>query len=443
MQPAISLAKNGIMNVQLAPDEHISSYFISTGFPVIYPISVAFKVFGSGMLQARSVMVVYLLAFIIFFYILGKSMFSSRQAFYATFLLISFAPLYGNGKAVLGEVPGLFWLVFALYCLHRIEDEKGGLLYYLLGGLAVGLCIVTKPLYLLLLPALGLAIMLERKYLILRRNFAIGAFIVFLIPLLIWMYTQFQGSVSVTAVLGYYVNPYNVYTISILYQNFLRFFTEASPAYFFTLFIVWTVAIGIRFLEKRHTTAVEIAAYFFTLLIVLAYLRTAGWYRYFFPAEVVTLLFIPISLEDITAFLRKNIALFDKLSIIKSTPMVILVCLVLIHFYQLFFSSWVAQYYDSTITSELSAYVSNFNPKQSIFIYDSPELVPFLPTTNFYQYLELDPTFTIGAKQLVTLAAGIPDSVVVKRDVWEKNMQQLQHYAVNSTFNRYILLKRK
>ena len=63
IQRAINFLRYGTMHYQVAPDKFSSAAFDSTGYPVIFPISLTFKYFGIGLLQARAVMVVFLLLF--------------------------------------------------------------------------------------------------------------------------------------------------------------------------------------------------------------------------------------------------------------------------------------------------------------------------------------------------------------------------------------------
>ena len=56
-------------------------------------------------------MVVFLLMLVAASFWLIYEVFGYKEAVISTLLLVSFAPLYGNGKIVLGEIPGLLFLV--------------------------------------------------------------------------------------------------------------------------------------------------------------------------------------------------------------------------------------------------------------------------------------------------------------------------------------------
>jgi len=110
VQTAMNLATAKTPGMQVEPGVIINATrFMTTGFPLIYPLSFSFKFFGVGMLQARIVMVIFLIGLILIAYLLVKKMFGFRTAVLSSLLLVSFPVLYGNGKNVLGEVPGLFF----------------------------------------------------------------------------------------------------------------------------------------------------------------------------------------------------------------------------------------------------------------------------------------------------------------------------------------------
>ena len=157
VQASKNLALYGQQQLQVAPGEFVSTASVSSGFTIFAPVALSFRLFGIGLLQARLVMVLYILAFCAAAYALIRSLFGQRSALWSLVALVGFAELYGNGKVVLGEVPGLFFLMLTLYFLHRLEKSAyTDMRLYLLSGLAAGLCIVTKPIFILFLPAAAL-----------------------------------------------------------------------------------------------------------------------------------------------------------------------------------------------------------------------------------------------------------------------------------------------
>jgi hypothetical protein len=132
---------------------------IGVGPTVMLPVAAMFQLFGIGLLQARLVMVLYLLAAIFVFYRLAHGLGGVRLAWAATALLVTSQSisLIEYGRQMLGEVPGLFF-VLAGFSLWFSAWEKAGWKRLGLVGLLLGLAMVTKHQYLLVLaPTLGLA----------------------------------------------------------------------------------------------------------------------------------------------------------------------------------------------------------------------------------------------------------------------------------------------
>lgn len=139
---------------------------IGVGPTVMLPIAAAFKLFGIGLLQARLVMAAYLIAAVLAFYALARRLGSQRMALVATVLLVVTpgVALLEYGRQVLGEVPGFLFLVVAL-ALWFGDWARIGWGRLALVGLCLGLAIITKSQYLLILaPSLGLAWLLNLVY---------------------------------------------------------------------------------------------------------------------------------------------------------------------------------------------------------------------------------------------------------------------------------------
>jgi len=440
LQPAINLARLGGMFVQISPSEQISAQFISTGYTVIYPISLVFKYFGISLLNARLIMLVYLIVFVCASFLLAQRIFGFKYASLGTLLLVSFPPLYGNGKNVLGEVPGLLFLILFLYFINKIEHNYKKTFYYILAGVFSGLCVVTKPLFLVLLGAVFLSIILFRRKIDFYWQKICLGILSFFIPFFVWVSTQFKGSEVLSDVFGYYSNPYGIKDIwSQIFINLGRFFTELTPTYFLGLFIIWVIAIIIRIKTKKNLSLTETIAFIFSLLIFIAYFRTFGWYRYFFVAHIVTLIFTPSSVFIIYIFFKNHFKFFKKKLF---APLIAIFILIVFQFYQLGFNSWVADYYSSNKTHILSDYFSEFEKDKSVFFYNSPELIVFLPHNNYYQYLEITDSFLIGQNQIEKIQNKEPDIIVIKRPELEKDINAFTSYTIMGRIDRYILLEK-
>lgn len=139
---------------------------IGVGPTVMLPIAAMFKLFGIGLLQARLVMAFYLLLTLFMFYALVRELGGHKLALLSLLILVSTRSvlLLETGRQVLGEVPGFFFLLAALW-LWFSGWPKANVLRLLGVGLLLGLAMITKYQYLLfLLPTLGLTWFLNLIY---------------------------------------------------------------------------------------------------------------------------------------------------------------------------------------------------------------------------------------------------------------------------------------
>lgn len=132
---------------------------VGVGPTVFLPIAAVFKLFGMGLLQARAVMVIYLLATIAVFYRLSRQFGKTSLAVVATLLLVTSRGigLLEYGREVLGEVPGFFFMAAGLAVWFTAWKNPSW--PRLIGaGLLLGLSMVTKNQYLLVLgPTMAIA----------------------------------------------------------------------------------------------------------------------------------------------------------------------------------------------------------------------------------------------------------------------------------------------
>lgn len=432
-QLAMNEAAYGQIALQVAPQKLVSATYVTVGYPLTYPLALSIKLFGAGVLQTRAVMALYIVAAIAASYILTRMLFGWEAAVLSGLLLATFPLLYGNGKTAIGEVPGFFFLVLFLISLAYLERKK----YvppatYAAGGLTLGLCIVTKPILLLALPAFAVVLAIKYKSIGLRPKYIAVAAACFLVPVLWWIHTQFSPGDSFASIFARYANPYEISDLwQAVFINALRFFTESTPLYFAMLSGAWALAIGVRMYKKIDISLAEWCAFAFVALIAAAYLRTAGWYRYFFLGHITAILFFAPSL----LYFR-----FKKYVFAGTVIFVLLLSGYQLS--QLVRGSFVAQYYDSTQTAGLSAYFSSVDTKKKIFLYDTPELAIFLKTQNYYQYMHPVDTLEIGKDQLSVLAAGVPDVVLVRKSEYKSTDTRFLVYRKSDTIGGFMILQR-
>ncbi len=420
--------------LQIAPHVFDSAWYATTAFTVTLPVSIAFSFFGVGVLQARFVMVLFILALYIGTYFLIRKK-SDLTLLLTLLLLVTFAPLYGQGKNVLGEVPGLAFLVAGLVLLNKVVDgnplnKKRNLC---MAGILFGLTIATKPIFILLIPALVVSLFLYRKKFF-SSMYDIGTIgCGLIIPLILWAIVQFNDAALAT-VLKLYSNPNHLDVGYYVVLNLKRFVTEAQPLYALILFVLWTVGGVIRYKRKINILATETIAWMFSFLMLLAYVRTAGFYRYFFIGEVLSLIYVLPSILSLQIKEKKGIFFYTILSFFT--------LVVIFQLYQTSFHSWVADHYESTRSKVLEEHVGTIDPQKSVFFYQVPETVLFFHGSNYYQYFAITDSLLVGDGEIKLLSEHVPDLIVTSQTLPKDAATLFAHYHVIDTFDRYEILSK-
>lgn len=115
---------------------------ISTGPTVLVPIWFSFLLFGEGLAQARVVVLLYSALAVAACFLLVRQMEGKWVAFLGA-LLLSLS-LYPYNRSVLGEAPGLFWLLLGGWLWAKTVQERPRAGGFLMAGLAFGMAALTK-----------------------------------------------------------------------------------------------------------------------------------------------------------------------------------------------------------------------------------------------------------------------------------------------------------
>lgn len=123
---------------------------LSVGPTVMLPIALVFKLFGIGLVQARLVMVAYLLLTFVVAYRLTRHLYGNMVALMAGFLLLTSrgVNILEYGRQVLGEVPALFFWLAGVLLWFRPEVK----LRRIASGILFGLAMITKNQIALIIP---------------------------------------------------------------------------------------------------------------------------------------------------------------------------------------------------------------------------------------------------------------------------------------------------
>ena len=282
-------------------------YFgISNGPTVILPVAAAFWLFGIGLLQARLVMALYLLATVYVFYRLARELGGRRLAWVATALLVVSpgVSLIRYGRQGLGEVPGLFFLEAGL-ALWFAAWERAGWRRLGLIGLLLGLAMVTKHLYLLILaPTLGLAWLANLVY------YRTAPQRVFIVPGLVaaacfalWevckrLYLDPATAVESQAMLGSAIARAALVFSPDSMQQSLKWLL---PDPYLGLLLP-ALACGFILALPRQREGQQWGVLFMLVAVNLGWFVVAsiGWHRYAFPGLTIASLFVARFFYDLT-----------------------------------------------------------------------------------------------------------------------------------------------
>src|SRR3989344_817615 len=379
---AKSLINNGVFNLEIGPGEFVKEkqFLITSNYPVLLPVALSLRLFGSNLVAARLPMVLFLIAFALAAYFLVKKLYSKEAAIMSVALIVSFTPFYGNGKAVLGEIPGLFYFLCALLLLPPEFNVKK--LFF--AGLFTGLSAATKPFFLIVPAAIFVGeIFYYRKSGELLKRFtylAAGG----VLPMLAWLYTILPSlsPAGLLSAFSYYANSYASSDFwALISANALRFFTESTPIHFLALFLISAAFIFWKKRRGENIKEIEIIFAAFILLALAFYLKTPGWYRYFFPAHMVLFLIFHTAL----------IYLFNK-----KTAIILITFLFIFQFVYTISQRNTSIYY-SNEAEVFSGYVMETTaPKDKIFFINAPSVAFLIEGRQIYQYLQITPILYFG-----------------------------------------------
>ncbi len=442
-QVAKNFAEQGVYGVQISPGHFISTGFITTGYPVIYPVALSFFLFGANIFTARLVMVLFIFLLFVSLYFLIKKESSFFYAVLSLLLIVSFAPIYGQGKNVIGEVPGTALLLLLLFLFSCAENSsKISKTSTILLGLLSGLVMATKPIFLIvLIPSITIGFLFFKPlHFFKERRLFFLYLITSIVPILFWIFTNFHGDSLKEITNIYSGNQEDINVFSLLFKNIIHVVTNIETIYFFGLIFLWMVSI---FLSKKFDYKIsftEKISFIFSLLMSMAYLVSIGYYRYFFPAEVIALAYLPLILSRIIIpFFKKKLSLYSS----SQTILVILIMgLFLFQMKQTLFHSFVSDFYGSKRTSMLKHNLGNLDGEK-ILVFDVPEAVIFLPDNNYFQYFQFSNTRR-GEEQLQNiLPSKIPDKIISHSLSWQKEPDIVQNYELEIHLGKYDILKKK
>ncbi|MBC7262821.1 MAG: glycosyltransferase family 39 protein [Chloroflexi bacterium] len=307
LQAAWNLAERGVYGLRSSEGMRPFDPALTTGPTVVVPVTLAFRLFGIGLIPGRAVMGLYLIWTVIAIYALMQHLYDWQVALLAAFMVLACytydANLVQRGRYVLGEVPGLCFILWGAYFWvkalwgTRCRDVA-------LSGLFFGLAILTKEIYILVMPALVGLWLLDSAYYKQRRHAVfLWSLVLAIMPYAGWVVLRrvlmdpeaFAAAMEVTHDAAFITVAMPKLSWML---NSLKFLMQST---FFEWWLPGLIYVFGASLAQRDRNVERLFLPVFALVWLAWYLFvSSGWYRYAFGLLAVTPVFAAVLLRDLT-----------------------------------------------------------------------------------------------------------------------------------------------
>jgi 4-amino-4-deoxy-L-arabinose transferase-like glycosyltransferase len=302
LQAPTSMVKQGTYSTTYDGGQNFDPGF-STGPTVLLPIGLIFKVFGIGIVQARLVILVYFFLTIIITFHISKTLYGSISAVISLFLILCLPEMFFFALKVLGEIPTIFFFMTACWLLIKQRAFSSGIL--------MGLAILTKLIFILIVPAIVLLFLFElafstnhRKKVIIFYSKVISGL---LLPNLIWELAKYisLGQSGYEQYLGGFLSLFKTVsgsqevfflpTILTRINVFASPFPFIPPLLVFTLFTAALILnlfsisslIKVEKVNNLNRVRLFLSLYSFVYLAWWMFGKHLDTWRYLFPGYII------------------------------------------------------------------------------------------------------------------------------------------------------------
>ena len=413
MQLARNFMEFGKIGIQLSPGEIVASlHNASTGWILPVTLGTAFKFFGVSFFTGRAVAALYLLGFLIISWFFVRRTWGEAAGLLSALLLMTFLPLFANGKMILAEVPSLFFLSAGLLALFHWKP--GTLTNAALAGLFFGLFASGKLAYLAIF---GVAVLCALGYALYKKALPwayTGIFLlVFLLAalptLVLALLPLFAAAPGIALSPDAYTNVYGAGCLTCLVgDNLLLWLTDTTLFHLSVLLLAGLLAL-VAFLRKKEIGNggwMVLTIAFFTLGTIAYFLVSPAVYRYLLPAQVVLLALFPAALLSISASFPRLLSRRFAYGIV-----IALILVQGVHFAR-----------GSSLTSGDKAFLferyarENINETHSIGVINSSLAPAFVPNGHMNQFFHfLSGTIVEGRNPLAVPNDELPDFIIYEK----------------------------
>lgn len=285
---------------------------VGVGPTVMLPTALLFQLFGVSIPLARLLIVVYGMLALVLVYLLGRKLINARAGVVALMILL-LSPgvdFVYNARTVLGEIPGLFFLLAGLVLWLGPGQKSIGRLAAV--GILIGLACITKNQYaLFILPALLLSWIADLIY------YRQRGWRYFVIPGIIAGVLFFAWTFVVLFALGESDSlSENLSTLGAASSGafFLFGFEEMQRALRYLVdgtvyggLFIPALVYGLYLSLRRTDDGQDWGILSLFVLVALGlFISSLAWARYAFPAVALGAFFVARALSDLTGGLRLN-----------------------------------------------------------------------------------------------------------------------------------------
>ena len=454
VQLARNFSETGDYNIAVAPGVFSGNrhyYTSSVGWVMPVSLAMVFEAFGVSFLNGRLLAAFYFFGFIIVSFLLAHRLWGLKIAAISSFLLVTFAPLYGNGKPAIAEVPALFWLALGFYFYEIFRQKPTQQMIF--SGIGFGLFFASKPAFLLLgLPALFLIHLIDflRDKESLRKLAAFWPVVFIVVLPTIWLGIIHPINFSnIKKAVAHYSNNYGSPCVLCDIKNNLSAFLSSETLWH--LFLLSVVAVVYLIFINRKILLEDWRLKWlmlFGFFDILFFLKSPGVFRYFFPFQIILLAAFPICFLGIVKRARENLS---------GAAFFLLVVLGVFQFLHLALSP--TSYYSAVYSVgpvDMEKYLSDkkFPKNATIGIIDMPQAGASMAAGRYYQLIQFATGKNFGISDGINVLDLpdnlLPDYLLYKRPFfllsgnageYEKKIEN--HYKKIAIFYEQIRLMKK
>lgn len=407
----VELARNfadfGKLDLIVAPNTFSGQGALvgSTGYTVTVPLAGFFRLFGFGLSQARIYMLLWMSALILVFFFVALKMWGTRVAYFGTLLITTFAPFYGNGRSVMGEIPGFLFFLCSFYFLERKKWWQSGIL--------LGLSVVSKPsVFIFLIPAFSLVVLSEREAWKqkLQNLVQLGASsMLALLPFFAIYADEITRGGLFVNILEHFKNPYEKAGISAFENITHNLPTLITSTTFWYLWLMLACVFAALFLERtmlREQSRLFIVASVYLPLSLFQYLKSLGYLRYLIAAELLIFILFLVALPALSRFATGRFKFLPEAKHITTAIVAVMALVQVTHLFT------YANLYSSSKAPKTILRIYESNSPRTVGIINVPQVASLIPAFQKYQSLSTYGLSEFGTRILYLAPEKLPDAIV-------------------------------